>query len=787
MSIHELVIARMACSGHSKGWYHDPKAEIILIPDHTNYEPIELNLDQAGDDVELCVPVIYMEATDELDKPSFTMVVRMRDMAEFGRVEVTSRDIRGEFDWFYRTLRFRVPGQALVPGETFALFVELEAEIKVWSDTNEYDKFTVQAKTEHPIEIRIQVPESTGILPPPFESTRPAIEFKCVRGAHVLMRFVPWEDWSRLEETEFEEFGEVDVIENDIMISWKEAFTTIFDATIRPPGEFTLRVYELENNSTAVKRELYFFHTTEQFGDTPAQMPTLYNKAFRDFQNWQWWESLMEEDVIPFLDIPSGRKYEFAIRPVGPISRVFRWQAKIEMPTGTPALVEKTVEIFVAVSDFKRRRADDSRRLYDEYQLWKFWGGLGLAAAGEVIQKGLELLYKSNLIGIIIDLCLDLIDSGVKLYYYTECKNAKHDAIYGCDIPFDRKYDSGVRIPRRKAIVETEEPAIQTVQTFMSAFRHVDELHEAIDKMWNRYLSALRAENGTVAERHLSDLRHVRSHLDRAVVDMQDIYENISSVISENVRLDDNVIAQAKKKMKETGLSEAVKKGLSKRGYTPEKIAELEKRVQTEDLDTLDFSFLTKRMTGSVDDMHRSGLELYLKAVRTITKMQVTASLGEGDILIILLGHGLITYDEFSAKLEGIGKTRSLSVLPNFSREKQRLADHTIGTTWQLLRMCSSPTNREHCSEQTGIKHATLLRMANIADLLRIPSMDPLIAVKLEKAGVDTVKELAQRNAAQLYAKLSRVKGIPKKLRPTLEQIKEWKQRAKKLKRVLTY
>ena len=59
----------------------------------------------------------------------------------------------------------------------------------------------------------------------------------------------------------------------------------------------------------------------------------------------------------------------------------------------------------------------------------------------------------------------------------------------------------------------------------------------------------------------------------------------------------------------------------------------------------------------------------------------------------------------------------------------------------------------------------------------------------LEEAGVDTVVELAQRRADNLFAKMNEVNMAKKLVRrlPTEAQVAEWISQAKKLPRVVNY
>jgi hypothetical protein len=59
----------------------------------------------------------------------------------------------------------------------------------------------------------------------------------------------------------------------------------------------------------------------------------------------------------------------------------------------------------------------------------------------------------------------------------------------------------------------------------------------------------------------------------------------------------------------------------------------------------------------------------------------------------------------------------------------------------------------------------------------------------LEEAGVDTVPELAQRNATNLHAKLVETNAETKLVRrlPTQKQVEDWVAQAKKMPRAINY
>ena len=105
----------------------------------------------------------------------------------------------------------------------------------------------------------------------------------------------------------------------------------------------------------------------------------------------------------------------------------------------------------------------------------------------------------------------------------------------------------------------------------------------------------------------------------------------------------------------------------------------------------------------------------------------------------------------------------------------------------RLLQSCCEKKGRKEMAEKSGISEKLLLTWANRADLSRIKGVSTQYADLLECAGVDTVPELAQRNAENLQAKMVEVneeKSLVRKL-PTLSQVQDWVGQAKELPRVI--
>jgi predicted flap endonuclease-1-like 5' DNA nuclease len=112
-----------------------------------------------------------------------------------------------------------------------------------------------------------------------------------------------------------------------------------------------------------------------------------------------------------------------------------------------------------------------------------------------------------------------------------------------------------------------------------------------------------------------------------------------------------------------------------------------------------------------------------------------------------------------------------------------------VGTIEDLLEKGSTPSSRKAIERDTGLSGKLVLEWVNRADLARIKGIGEEYADLLESAGVDTVPELAQRNADNLYdtmVQINEKKNLVRRL-PAREDIKKWVSQAKKLPRKVTY
>lgn len=122
-------------------------------------------------------------------------------------------------------------------------------------------------------------------------------------------------------------------------------------------------------------------------------------------------------------------------------------------------------------------------------------------------------------------------------------------------------------------------------------------------------------------------------------------------------------------------------------------------------------------------------------------------------------------------KVEGIG--------PKYAKA---LMDAGIEDTDDLLKV--KQKDIAELAEKTGLSETDLDQWVEIVDLMRIKGVGEEYSEALNRIGIDSVKEFAHRNAESTLKKLEEMdKETPDVLRklPTVEQIQDWIDQAKKL------
>lgn len=122
--------------------------------------------------------------------------------------------------------------------------------------------------------------------------------------------------------------------------------------------------------------------------------------------------------------------------------------------------------------------------------------------------------------------------------------------------------------------------------------------------------------------------------------------------------------------------------------------------------------------------------------------------------------------------IEGIG--------PSSGNKLREAGIHSVD---KLLTLCCDKKGRAATAQSTGISESRLLKWVNHADLFRISGIAGQYAELLEAAGVDTVKELRNRNAENLAEKMKEVNATKRLVRrpPSVKMVTDWVAQAKSL------
>lgn len=112
-----------------------------------------------------------------------------------------------------------------------------------------------------------------------------------------------------------------------------------------------------------------------------------------------------------------------------------------------------------------------------------------------------------------------------------------------------------------------------------------------------------------------------------------------------------------------------------------------------------------------------------------------------------------------------------------------------VVTTDALLTAGATKAGRQGLAKTTGISEKLLLEWVNHVDLMRIKGIGSEYSDLLEAAGVDSVPELAQRNAANLRTAMAEANAAKKLVRqlPGERAVADWVAQAKKMDRIVTH
>jgi hypothetical protein len=112
-----------------------------------------------------------------------------------------------------------------------------------------------------------------------------------------------------------------------------------------------------------------------------------------------------------------------------------------------------------------------------------------------------------------------------------------------------------------------------------------------------------------------------------------------------------------------------------------------------------------------------------------------------------------------------------------------------VRSSKSLLEAAATARGRKHLANRTKLSERQLLKWANVAHFMSIRGVSREYADLLQKAGVDTVKELKYRNPAKLVEAMAQANRARKLVRvlPSEKRVVNWIGDAKKLPPKITY
>jgi predicted flap endonuclease-1-like 5' DNA nuclease len=129
--------------------------------------------------------------------------------------------------------------------------------------------------------------------------------------------------------------------------------------------------------------------------------------------------------------------------------------------------------------------------------------------------------------------------------------------------------------------------------------------------------------------------------------------------------------------------------------------------------------------------------------------------------------------------MEGIGQAYA-----------EKLRSSGVKTVNRLLTLGRDPKGRSALAGSTGLSDDQILTWVNMADLYRVKGVGSEYAQLLHKAGVDTVKELRNRNPQNLHEKMRNVNASGQRIvrqLPSFHLVESWVDQAKRLEPMIIY
>ncbi len=326
---------------------------------------------------------------------------------------------------------------------------------------------------------------------------------------------------------------------------------------------------------------------------------------------------------------------------------------------------------------------------------------------------------------------------------------------------------------------------LKDLYAFRKAIQKITAMHRSMQVTFARYLSALREDDNTAANRQIEGAEILSSLLRWEIIEIPKklkAIEELSTATPEEESEVDSFLDDVRKE----GLPQSfVDKKLSE-GYKQEQIQKFEEIVKS-----YSASGILKDRVTDFERLHYTAMEFYTDSMELAHEIRKLSASSTKYMIRALCENGLITDDEMdvrlkSAPIEEFYHLDEAQFIEPYTRAV--LIHRGICNTMELLNRCITPSDRNKLAIELECSTDQVLEWANRVDLMRVKDVSWQYADLLENVGVDTVVELSSRNPDHLfsaikeYFKLNDVSGSV-----SLSQVKSWVEMARNLKRKLEY
>lgn len=768
----------------SEGVLESPRLEIDLSKtinitgDYNWIVEGELHRDLSGKykSITFFVDVDYSEKTRMKDTPRFHLILKDENGKWLNSSSISSRDTPGPTDHLDSKLRVYFPLYLLENVDNYSfsidLFVKLDRDS--WS-TNQQDPYDLWKRANISCEFTL---DETFEIGPPDEGDYYFKDKSYLLGVRnvseheldvdlfpellsqrsYLLKYFPerinyFMGWGKIPwNTLYYVLIRINLPKYDYPIKC-ECRAYEFDESEGPPPRYVPK-YGLELEGFRVDK--YFFPTD------PAQRNEFFH-VLRQLAIWSWYA---KSDPI---------------RLTGPYRKNVRFYVNVFPKDNPRNLLEEhvmSIDIFVPKEKIKAIRRlsmlQTSKRDFD------LFSKIFAAILAILIIVGAAATFGGSFIGPFIALFGGFV---VKPILVENINLTSDYASKKCALVFCEDYQE---LDVFKASTDISNEIPEEYAKFLLYIGNIIKLNKLMDSTYQKLMSALRENELSTVEAHYRNAEDFQRLIEFYTLYIQkEKNDYLDSLTAEELILEEDIL-QKIQEIKENGFPESLKSKLEEYGFKTEEINEFEEnRIgeipdQNEDLNNMVLNFV-----GSLRELVESAINSYFFSLEIIKIIREVMTLKGSDILMSLFNNGLITIEEYNERVLKVGINHSIFQLRIFAFAQLRdLEQMGILTTYDFLYRNRTRSKRKKFEKETRFKAKKILWLINIIDLLRIPGMTEEFAIRLESSGVDTAKELSNRNPNNLREKLlADHEGIEIEL----SQVEEWIENAKNLEKIIKY